>query len=175
MAGSVRSGSADVLKHYGVKGMKWGVTHNPSGGGGSGGSAPAPVKHPVSEDARSAANALGTIQAHGTLALSNKELQSVLTRMNLERQYASLTQPTNTNRLAQGQNAANQALKIGKKVEEVRKFMESPTGEAIKTGVGHAVDAIKIAVAFKTGGASLAATKVAQVGIKKAMQRGAEA
>lgn len=70
----------DVLEHFGVKGMKWGVRKNRSGS--------------ASEDAQRADAARKKIKTGGgTKALSNKELQDLVTRMNLEQQYKKLTPP----------------------------------------------------------------------------------
>ena len=90
----------ETLSHFGVKGMHWGVRKNsgnkPSGvtvrevpGQGvktSGGHNLGP-----SHDAVRAAQAQQIAKASGTHALSNQELQLLVTRMNLERQYSTLT------------------------------------------------------------------------------------
>lgn len=69
----------EPLEHFGVKGMHWGVRG--SGGG---------TNHPVSLDAARAHDSKTIIRTHGTDALSNAELQHVVTRMNLERQHGQL-------------------------------------------------------------------------------------
>lgn len=70
----------DVLSHYGVKGMKWGVRNSEG----------APSKPAPSEDAVLAKQYKTTAKKGGSQALSNKELQDLVTRMNLEKQYATL-------------------------------------------------------------------------------------
>ena len=70
----------DVLEHYGVKGMHWGVRKRRSDSG------------PTSADAVKAKQHASTVQAHGTKALTNKELQTLVTRMNLEQQFSTLQQ-----------------------------------------------------------------------------------
>lgn len=70
----------ELLEHYGVKGMHWGVRKNRSDSG------------PSSPDAKRAKVHASTVKTHGTKALSNKELQELVTRMNLERQFATLHQ-----------------------------------------------------------------------------------
>jgi hypothetical protein len=89
----------EVLEHFGVKGMKWGVRKDaPSG--------PQPVTikaedgkrvktaggtgQPASEDAKKVAIAKQTAKASSTDALSTKELQELVNRMNLEQQYSKL-------------------------------------------------------------------------------------
>lgn len=84
-----------VLEHYGVKGMKWGVRKNDSGGNrlrrlGK-------PKTASSEDkARSEALKARVTKKGSTHALSNDELQALVKRMNLEQQYSRLhTTPVN--------------------------------------------------------------------------------
>jgi hypothetical protein len=67
------------LEHFGIKGMKWGVRRkNPS-------------SSPTSDDASKAKETLKIVKKHGTSAVSNKDLQDLVTRMNLEQNYARLT------------------------------------------------------------------------------------
>lgn len=89
----------DVLAHYGVKGMKWGVRRKrPSGPSAvtvrtaagrrvktSGG-----ARQPASDDAVRAATIRQVAKKSSTDALSNKDLQILVQRLNLERQYDSL-------------------------------------------------------------------------------------
>ena len=88
----------DVLAHYGVPGMKWGRRKSSSGptevvvtersgktlktSGGKGQSA--------SDEAKSAAATRQKAKSSSVDSLSNKELQAVVQRMNLERQYNTL-------------------------------------------------------------------------------------
>ena len=76
----------DILAHYGVKGMKWGVRRRRDDGGGKS-SAP---KHKVSDDAQAAKDFKTRAKSGGTDTLSNKELQHLVNRMNLEQQYSRL-------------------------------------------------------------------------------------
>jgi hypothetical protein len=66
-----------ILAHHGVKGMRWGVK------GGA-------KKMPGSEDHVRVALASAKLKKGGIRALSNKELQDIVTRKNLERQYGQL-------------------------------------------------------------------------------------
>lgn len=71
-----------VLAHYGVKGMQWG--RRKASGSNSG----------HSEDAKRAADYKARAKKGGPNALSTKELQDLVTRMNLEKQYSTLGPPT---------------------------------------------------------------------------------
>jgi hypothetical protein len=83
------SDADDVLAHFGIKGMKWGV-RRPRGADGL-------VEK--STDVKNAEAARAKIGKKGnTNALSNQELQNLVTRMNLERQLSTLnTQSKKTN------------------------------------------------------------------------------
>jgi hypothetical protein len=91
------------LSHFGVKGMRWGVRRSGSSGGGSRpSSGSAGMHHPslnaprprLSSDAATAKALSGVVKTHGTQALSNKDLQTLVTRMNLEKQFTSLNPQT---------------------------------------------------------------------------------
>lgn len=69
---------AGAVKHHGVKGMHWGVRKNDSGGA------------PSSEDHTRAADLKTRRRSAGTRSLSNKELQDLITRLNLEKQIKQL-------------------------------------------------------------------------------------
>lgn len=165
MSQTVRGRAAveGVLVHYGVKGMKWGVHKaDPSGGGSS-----APARAPrSSEDHREAGKANAKAAGAGGLhVLSNKELQTAITRMNLENQYHNLTTQAHQSELDRGLQTTQKILKLGKTAEDVRKFLNTPTGKAVKTGVSAAFTA---ATAYATGGGSAAAKVGTSIVIRKA-------
>lgn len=148
------SAAVDELIHYGVKGMKWGVRKSDSVSGGS----------TRSEDAREFERNTRRIQAHGTRSLSNRELQSVLIRMNMENQYHNML-GQNRDLLDSGQQTAKKIIGLGKTIEDARKFLNTPTGQLIKKGL---VTAATVGAAYATGGTSAAATAGAQVVVRKA-------
>lgn len=102
---------AEFLSHYGVKGMRWGVRNDTSGGG----APPKPTdakasqiinankrsktkikteggeNHPATEDAIKAAVTKQKLQRSGPAALSNAELKDLATRMQLETQVKQLS------------------------------------------------------------------------------------
>ena len=78
----------DILAHFGVKGMKWGVRKLSGGVGIGRREKPAP-----SEDRIKADQAKAKIGRRGnTDPLTNKELQTLITRMNLEQQLVRLNE-----------------------------------------------------------------------------------
>jgi hypothetical protein len=85
------------LAHFGVRGMRWGVRRR-SGDTGAKPSSSAPSNHPsfnaprprLSSDATTARALQGVVRKRGTGALSNQELQELVTRLNLEGQYSQL-------------------------------------------------------------------------------------
>lgn len=135
------------ISHYGVKGMHWGVRKGDSGGGGSAPAVSAPRPR-MSEDAKAVEKAFGKIDRGGTDALSNHELQNVVTRLNLEQQFTRLSTPgtAQANSVNQGHQAVKTMLGIGKTVNDVHKFMKSPAGKALKKGF----KAVKLGVKIYT-------------------------
>lgn len=160
-AGSV---SVSELRHSGVKGMKWGVRRSDPPGDSR--SNPGPPVPRASEDAVSAMRANLKANIGGLHTLSNQELQQAISRMNLENQYRNLTTaPARQSELDRGLQTAQKALKVGATIENARKFMATPTGKAVKTGL---TGAFAAAAAYATGGASAAATAGASVVIRRA-------
>lgn len=72
-----------VLAHYGVPGMKWGVRKASSSVSSVVSKKKSGSSHEVSEDHAKAVAALSKPAS----ALSNTEMQTIITRMNLEKQY----------------------------------------------------------------------------------------
>lgn len=97
-------GDDDSVEHYGVKGMRWGVRREaPSAVAAVGTSkvrrgarrktkikTEGGENHPASADAIKVAEHKAKLRKSGTSALSNKELQELQTRLNLERNVAQL-------------------------------------------------------------------------------------
>lgn len=130
----------DVLEHYGVKGMRWGVRKKApavktkveldatpgrrvKAKGGTG--------QPIAKDAKVAAVSRQKAKKSTVDALSNDELKSLVTRMNLEQQYSQLE----TNRRSRD---ANPAIKfVGKTLTA---FGEKQAGEIITQEASKLVD-----------------------------------
>lgn len=67
------------LEHFGVKGMKWGVKRTKK------------QLHPVSADHSHAQGIKAKGKNSGVKALSNKDIQDYMSRLNLERQFKGTT------------------------------------------------------------------------------------
>jgi 2'-5' RNA ligase len=117
MSMSGAEAAEDVLKHFGVRGMRWGVRTDRT------------PKAPSSADASRAQDHASIVKKSGTKALSNKELQELVTRMNLEQQYSNLS--SNKGRVKKGEKAAKDILKVGKTINEVVTFANSSAGKGI--------------------------------------------
>jgi len=115
----------EVLEHHGIKGMKWGVRRSRS----QIDSAP-PSSDTVRIDQHKA-----TVKAGGTRALETKELQELVTRMNLERQYKDLLDKE-PNAYKNGQSAIKKVLAVGKTANEINSFINSPVGKTLKKAMG---------------------------------------
>lgn len=128
------------LAHYGVKGMRWGVRKDNSPtsvsikeipgrrvktSGGENQSA-----HP---DAIRSATAKQIAKKSTTDALSTKDLQEMVNRMNLEQNYRRLTQTDGPAKRAQ--KAVKELLGIGKTYNEVVNFTNSPGGQKIAEAI----------------------------------------
>jgi hypothetical protein len=104
------------LEHFGKKGMKWGVRRSPKPG--------------ASEDAQRTTAYKKTAKRGGTKALSTKELQDLVTRMNLEQQYSRLAKGNSA--VTKGKDTANSILSVGNTVNQAVQFANSPAGKILR-------------------------------------------
>jgi len=105
----------EVMEHFGVKGMHWGVSKS----------------GPTSSDAQNAKGHRAVVKKSGTQALSNKDLQELVTRMNLEQQYSKLSHKPS--RIAAGYKAVKVIVGVGKTANEIATFSQSATGKMLAT------------------------------------------
>ena len=72
---------AEFLEHFGVKGMRWGVRRSQT----------VLDRESASDDYKRASEAKAKLKKSGAQSLSNKEMQDLVNRMNLEKQLSTLT------------------------------------------------------------------------------------
>jgi hypothetical protein len=132
----------DDIQHYGTKGMKWGVRTRPARELSIGRNRPAPTavtavatsqvphgtrrktkikteggeNHPAHEDAIKVARAQTKLKKSGPAALSNKELQDLQTRMNLERNVTQMV--SQSTRVGKGRKFVRDLTGINKEVND---------------------------------------------------------
>lgn len=116
-----------VLTHFGVKGMRWGQRKAGTG---------KPSSHkkgdgPKSADAAEAHGNKAKAKEKGVHSLSNAELKKVNERLNLEQNYARMTQEKS--KLDKGHNAVKVALGVVGTAASVYTALNSPMFKAGRT------------------------------------------
>lgn len=124
----------EFIEHFGVKGMRWG-TRRPGTG--------TPSTH-VSADHLRAQGVNHLIKQHGVKAASNDDLQTIITRLNLEQQHARLV--ATPSRVDKGHNFVKKALGITKTGIDVVNTVPPAIGAGKKVagGVGTGIKVVKI-------------------------------
>lgn len=126
---------SDILAHHGIKGMKWGVRKDRSESRAAVARSTKGHENEASDDAKRAnANNLKA-RTKGTASLSNKDLQDLVNRMNLEQQYSTLESKRPT-AMSKGQSIVKKTLSLGQTVNNVIAFANSPAGKALKASLG---------------------------------------
>lgn len=123
-----------VLAHYGIKGMRWGKR---KGGDSSSSKSSSTTsnKEPESTDYSNAKKHSERAKASGTKSLSNKELQDVVTRMNLEQQYSKLNGGPKKSR---GQDYVKKMM-----ADNAKQIAGQYAQKGVKLGVEYAIKAAK--------------------------------
>lgn len=116
------------LEHFGVKGMRWGVRRSDAE------LAKSSPKEKPSEDSVKAKTQKARIKTSGVSALSNSELQAVITRTRLEQDYAKLSPESVSAGAKFVSSASNIAANAAKQVvsQQVAKIMSSQLEAALK-------------------------------------------
>ena len=131
------------LFHYGVKGMKWGVIRSKAykkladkkrESEESAKQKAKDVINPTSKEAKTAKSNRKRVETFGTDVLTNKELQAVVNRMNLEQQYSNLVENQKSASIRRG--VRGDIIDFGKGfVSDVMKDVgKYAMGEAFKYG-----------------------------------------
>lgn len=120
------------LEHHGIKGMHWGVRRQKAADGRVRGPSRS-VRGGISSDAARAKESHTTAKTHGVHALSNQDLQHLVSRMNLEQQYSRLSSSsTNKTKVKRGFGAVKSVLSVAKTVQEVHSLANSPMMKDLK-------------------------------------------
>lgn len=115
---------SDSLKHYGVKGMRWGVRKR-------GDRVPAIERRPKSDDFKEAQ----ALRKKRPAELSNAELKKLNERMQLEQNYANLTSKKNQQTIKEGREQVKMIMdlvKTGQVVYNMSKPAVKAAAEALK-------------------------------------------
>lgn len=123
------------LFHFGIKGMKWGV-RRPEGADGTVGSRVRAKQRddtPESEDSSRARS----LKGRSVSSMSNKELSDLNNRLNLEQNYARLTEKPS--KLQKGLKYVNTGLTVAQTGRNVYKLKDSPAGKLGAKVIGGAL------------------------------------
>jgi len=113
----------NVLSHFGVRGMKWGTRRNTSSSAKSSSNGKTDTA-PIHETVIGLKN---RVQTKGVKNLTNEELQTLVTRLNLERQLSSLQSASNKKKATKF--AKDLLMNIGK--EQLRRLAADAAAKQI--------------------------------------------
>lgn len=120
------------LEHFGIKGMHWGVRRQTAADGRVRGPSKS-TRDGISSDAARAKETHAKVKSHGTDAVSNQDLQHLVSRMNLEQQYSRLTSgKSNVAKVRKGQSAIKEIIGVATMAKQVHEIVNSPMTRDIR-------------------------------------------
>lgn len=142
---SMAESTATWLEHYGIRGMKWNVRRDNGGSAVEVSTKTYPGKKVVakggtnqspSADAIRVAASKQIAKKSTTDALSTKELQDLVNRMNLEQQYSRLTSTKGfVDKLDNDKKKVDKIMGAAQTANNVMTFMNSPMGKMLRAGI----------------------------------------
>lgn len=97
----------DFLEHFGVVGMKWGIRRSRS-------SKAVSAPSPKSQDFAKASEVAKRVRVHGTSSASNQELDDLIKRMKLEKQFRELVPKKQSKKSVAGKFISDIMLSVAK-------------------------------------------------------------
>lgn len=113
----------DVLAHFGIKGMKWGVRRSEA--------QLARARQGDSEDFTTSRQ----LKSTPNRKLSTSELKKLNERLQLEKTNRELTAGSALEKVKRGNNIANTLLAVGITANAAIAFANSPAGQALKNAI----------------------------------------
>ena len=116
---------SDYISHFGVKGMKWGIRRYQNRDGSL--TPEGRKRYGRSEDSEK----VRELRKKPVSAMSNQELETVIRRMNLERQYRDLK----SSEINSGKKKAKEVLDYANTASQFYNLYNSPMGKATKSAI----------------------------------------
>lgn len=116
---------SDYISHFGVKGMKWGIRRYQNKDGSL--TPEGRKRYGRSEDSEK----VRELRKKPISAMSNQELETVIRRMNLERQYRNLK----SSEINSGKKKAKEVLDYANTASQFYNLYNSPMGKATKSAI----------------------------------------
>ena len=116
---------SDYISHFGVKGMKWGIRRYQNKDGSL--TPEGRKRYGRSEDSEK----VRELRKKPVSAMSNQELETVIRRMNLERQYRDLK----SSEINSGKKKAKEVLDYANTASQFYNLYNSPMGKATKSSI----------------------------------------
>lgn len=116
---------SDYISHFGTKGMKWGIRRYQNRDGSL--TPEGRKRYGRSEDSEK----VRELRKKPVSAMSNQELETVIRRMNLERQYRDLK----SSEINSGKKKAKEVLDYANTASQFYNLYNSPMGKAAKSAM----------------------------------------